>query len=121
VDADWLETFVATPTGRDRRARAVAASLGPVRGRVRGLDRYVSSDGPVTREVLLDPSSLVPFEVNEATGGRLDLRTTMTYQPDARGALTRTGMRIEQRGGLSRTTVVDLQYSNIRLPKGGLS
>lgn len=121
LDSDWLETFVATPAGRDRRARAVAASLGPVRGKVRGLDRYVSTEGRITREVLLDPSSLVPLEVNEATDGRLNLRTTMTYQPDARGALTRTGMRIEQRGGPTHTTIIDLQYSNIRLPKGGVS
>lgn len=117
---DWLEGVVQSTTARDRRARAAFASLGPVRGRVRGLDQYVAVEQGIRREVLMDPAAVVPVEMSVSRGDRTESRTFFTYEPDGRGNLLRTRFQRQRRpDDAAETSVIDVKFTNVRLPKGG--
>lgn len=118
---DWLEGVVQSATARDRRARAAFAAMGPVRGRVRGLDQYVTVEQGRRREVLMDPVAAVPLEMAVLRGDQTESRTLFTYEPDGRGNLVRTRLQSLRRPeDASETSVIDLQFSNVRVPAGGV-
>jgi hypothetical protein len=121
--ADWLRSMVSSAADREKRGRVLRTTLGQSRGRVRGLDQYIVSDGDTRREVLVDPVQAVPMEVNVGTGATLASRTLLTYQADVQGNLYRTGMRTERvftGGEKPSRAITDVRVSNIRLPKGGV-
>lgn len=117
---DWLEGVVQSAAARDRRARAALASLGPVRGHVRGLDQYVTVEGGRRREVLMDPVMTVPVEMTISEGGHTTSQLFFRYQPDGRGNVVRTALQ-SRRHAIedSMTSALDVQFSHVRVPQGG--
>lgn len=120
---DWIANIIQPAADREKRGRAIRLSLGQPRGKVRGFDQYIQTDGDRRREVLVDAVQGVPVEMSVGVGGVLESRTRLSYQSDVQGNLFRTGLRTERvdRENAERgRSVVDVQLSNIRVPKGGV-
>lgn len=106
-----------------QRKREIERHLGRSVGKQKGLDRYLAKDGKTTREVLVEPGTSVPLEVNTAEDGTLVMHRRMAYQQDAAGRLFRIGQhteRLQAHSGGQRA-VTDVEFSNYRVgPKGGV-
>lgn len=116
---DWIDNVLAPPAPEGRR-RELTRRFGANRGRARGLQRFVRTEGDETEEVLADPESALPIEVNVARGGRLVWHGRSTYERDARGAFVRRALHVEQlvseRGD---RVVTDFQLANVRVERRG--
>lgn len=120
---DWLASLMHSSADRDKRGRGLRNALGQSRGRVRGFEQYVAAEGDRRREVLVDPVHQVPVEMTVGVGGELESRIQFSYQGDVQGNLVRTGMRterIDREDKTRRRSVLDVQMTNVRLPKGGV-
>lgn len=120
---DWLASLMHSSADRDKRGRNLRNTLGQSRGRVRGFEHYSASEGNRRREVLVDPVHQVPVEMSVGVGGELESRTQFSYQGDVQGNLVRTGMRterVDREDKTRRRSVLDVQMTNVRLPKGGV-
>ncbi len=118
---DWIDAVLTPPARRNARRAALERQLGPPRGRVRGLDRFLTVAGGAALEVLVDPAAAVPVEVNTTRQGVLVARATFAEVRDAAGALVRRTSRSERpladpNGERSVTTT---ELSNIQLSTGG--
>jgi hypothetical protein len=91
-----FEGLVVDRADRDRRARHLETRFGRAVGRVRGLDRYVAPAGEALEEVLVDPETALPAEVNVARGGQLVRRSTFAYAEAAGRRLVRRQALAEQ-------------------------
>jgi hypothetical protein len=116
---DWVEQFL--PSAKDaaaRRARLMR-TMGPVRGGVRGLERFLSDGDGATTEVLSDPRWGVPIEINVVRNGALVSHTTIGYAEDPGAGLSRRRLRHElalspESGDRS---VAEIDFTNIRLDR----
>lgn len=66
---------------RDARGRRsdFVRRFGPALGRLGGRNRYLGSDGDDVTETLVEPSTMLPVEINVARGGALAHRTSIAY------------------------------------------
>jgi len=118
---DWADSILVPRSKRDARRQSFEREFGPSAERVRTLDRYVGTVGGARREVLVDPESAVPVEVNVAADGVLVSHTTFDYEPQADGSLLRRKTRTEQRLSPSSDDrlVSEIELSHVRFGRGG--
>jgi hypothetical protein len=92
--------------GADRQTAAAETrrTFGEAKDRVRGLDRYVRSEGKAVTEVLMEPTTLLRREVNRMINGRLVSRQVSEYVEVASGAHMQRFVRTEMElpGGSNR-------------------
>lgn len=86
---------VAVPRDATARRRDLTSRYGAATGTARRHERYVRSDGAGLEEVLVEPSTALPVEINTVRGGRLVSRSSMTYRSLADGRLYRAVQRDE--------------------------
>jgi hypothetical protein len=114
--------LLAAHADRATRVRDLQARLGRPVGRMRGLDRFVSRDGDETRELLVDPGSVLPVEVNVARRGALASRLEMSYLAHGTGHV-RSALRSELvvgQGAAGDRLVTEMTLGNIALGAGGV-
>ena len=120
---EWIDAFIAMPAGRASRRQTLERQYGTAAGRVRGLDQFVTTSGDTTVEVLADPESLVPVEMNIARNGALVSHTTFRYGRGVGGSQVRRALRSEQlvADGTGERAVTDVEFTHVRLErrKGG--
>ena len=111
----WLESLVIAPADVSAREQALERSHGRPVGRVGRLSRYVQVRGEFSEELLVDPESALPVEVNVVRQNVLETHTTIEYGTTARGQLVRQRLRSEQLIDASsgRRSVVDVDFSNV--------
>ncbi len=117
----WIDEVLAPLEQRDVRRARIERQLGRPTGQVRGLDRFTAWVGEETHEVLVDPQTAVPVEVNTMRAGQLVARTTLAHLRDAAGVLVRRTMRRERTraGPSSDRSVTEIELANIQLSAEG--
>lgn len=86
---------LAVPRSGDARRRSLVARYGPSVGRVRRHERFVRLEDDVVEEVLIDPDTALPVEMNTAQAGRLLAKSSMSYASLPDGRLYRAAQRDE--------------------------
>lgn len=107
---------------RDRRRLDLQQKFGRPAGRVRGLDRYLRSDGQEIRELLVAPDSCLPQELNVVTAGVLTSRLQMQYARAGGSGYVRQLLRSERPVGPSapgELVVTDITFADIEVAPGG--
>jgi hypothetical protein len=105
--------------GADRRA-ALEEIFGKPVERVRGLDRYLSRRHDDVDEVLVDPGTVLPAELNTVRRGALVSRVQMAYEARANGTLLRRSLRAERTlTDDPRRIVTTIDISNVMIAGGG--
>jgi hypothetical protein len=94
--AQWLDGLIATPATQAQRKRALHDTYGDSVGRVRGLDRFLAYRDGVLHEVLADPASALPVEINTVQDGVLASHLVFDYVRRSNDTWVRRGMRAEQ-------------------------
>jgi hypothetical protein len=114
---EWSETILATPSKAAARRAALERRFGRPAGRVRALDRFVSTHDQETTEVLADPQSALPLEINVVRSQALVSHSTMGYVRGEGGALIRRSLRIERAipDTAGERTTTDVEINNVRL------
>jgi hypothetical protein len=114
---EWTETILATPSKAAARRTALEHRFGRPAGMVRALDRFVSTHDQETTEVLADPQSALPLEINVVRSQALVSHTTMGYVRGEGGALIRRSLRIERAipDTAGERTTTDVEINNVRL------
>lgn len=79
MPAQDAEPIVAPAADRPTRQAALDRRFGRAVGRIRGLDRYVAKDGTRVHELLVNPESALPAELNIADGKALVERHRFEY------------------------------------------
>ncbi len=116
----WLEGIIASSSAKATRRQGLERQLGSPTSRVRGADRFVVTRGETTQEVLADPESAVPVEMNVVRSGRLVTHSTFGYVPGAGGSLVRHTIHTEQlASNKGDRLVTDIEYTNIRTERRG--
>jgi hypothetical protein len=111
----WLEGLIASDAGRFTRSRDLSEKYGQPVGREDGLDRYLVHREGVVEEVLADPRSALPREINTVRDGILESHIVFDYDRRGDGTWMRRRMRAEQivpgeAGHRARTTV---EFANL--------
>lgn len=94
--AQWLDGLIATPATEAQRKRALHDTYGHPVGRVRGLDRFLAHRDGVLHEVLADPASALPVEINTVENGVLASHLVFDYARRPNDTWVRRGIRAEQ-------------------------
>ena len=117
--AEAFDGLVLPRGGAPSRRAALQRSLGPVQGRVKGLDRFVGRQGGRTRETLVDPVTQLPREVNDVEAGRLVAHRTFQYDALAGEVLVRRGWRTEVTvaDGSDDRLITDVAFTNLRFER----
>jgi len=118
---DWADSILVPASKRDARRQALQQEFGASVEQVRNLDRYVGVAGQARRELLVDPKSVVPVEVNVAVDGVLVSHSTFEYEPQADGSLLRRRTRTEQRlsAASEDRLLSEIELTNVRFERGG--
>jgi hypothetical protein len=118
---DWADSILVPAGKRDARRQALQQEFGASVEQVRKLDRYVGVASNARRELLVDPKSVVPMEVNVAVDGVLVSHATFEYEPQADGSLLRRRTRTEQRlsAASDDRLVSEIELANVRFERGG--
>lgn len=117
--AQSTEPLVAPAAERPGRRSALERRFGRSRGKVRGLDRYLSNDGTKVHEVLVDPESALPAEVNVADGKTLVEHHRFEYARVGRGWVrTRVASETAMPGTPSQRLVAVSTMGDVKT-KGG--
>jgi hypothetical protein len=116
----WIGHMLPGIAGRAERRAALAQRMGAPQGMIRGLERFVSTTGDTTTEILADPTWSVPVEINVARAGTLVSHSVLTYAQDPGAGLFRRRLQGEllvapESGDRAQ---VDFELSNIRLGTG---
>ncbi len=114
---DWLEGLVAGADGRAARSRGLQQKYGKAVGRVRGLDRFLSTRDDTLEEVLEVSISAFTIEIYTLRDGVLEHHMVFEYDRRPDGAWVRRRMRTEQlvpgaSGHRSRMTV---EFTNLSM------
>jgi len=111
--------LVASNRGQQRRAEIERVFGAPVE-RVRGLDRYVRTRRDDVHEVLVDPITVLPAELNTVRAGTLVSRVQMAYEPKSNGTLVRRWFRAERAlPDSERRVVTTIDVTNVQVVPGG--
>jgi hypothetical protein len=118
----WIDQLMPSAAGREARRAALVRDFGASQGAIRGLDRFVTNAGGATTEVLADPAWAVPVEINVARNGLLVSQTVVGYEQDPGAGLVRRRIHSEQllSAESGDRAVADVEFSSIRLDRGGL-
>jgi hypothetical protein len=116
---EWIDRLIAMPSRQADRRQALENQLGKSLERVRGLDRFVIIKGDETREILADPKSALPIEINLVRNGVLVMQTTFTYEQALGKSQIRRASHTEQLAslGTGERTVTDVELTNVRLER----
>jgi len=95
--ADVWPDDVAAPGIVEVRRQALEARFGPPVERRNDVNRFATTHGSESTEVLVDAALMLPVEITTTRDGALVSRTTMTHERDAAGKLVRRRIRLEQR------------------------
>lgn len=111
----WLQSLVFKSTDLATRREALERSHGRPAGRVGRFTRYVQPRGEFSEELLVDPASALPVEVNLLKQRVLEAHTTIQYGTTPQGQLVRRRLLTEQRldGGAGRRSVLAVDFSNV--------
>jgi hypothetical protein len=115
----WADTLVIDPAAAAARRAALERANGTSKGRVNGLDRFLTYKGDVAIETLVYPAAVVPVQVNVVRNGTLVMQTVISYSAGTGGTLVRQRLystRLTDGAGARAT--VDMQYSNVRTVAG---
>jgi hypothetical protein len=114
---EWSEAILAMPSKAAARRAALERRFGTAAGRVGALDRFVSTRDQETTEVLADPQSALPLEINVVRSQALVSHTTVGYVRGEGGALIRRSLRIERAipDTAGERTVTDVEINDVRL------
>jgi hypothetical protein len=74
-------SFLASASQRDERRADLVRRFGAPVGRLRGLDRFVTTDAGGRHEVLATVDTILPVEVSTAAPAGGSMLTTITYEP----------------------------------------
>ena len=111
--------LVASARGHERRAEFERRFGVPVE-RVGGLDRYVKTRRGDVDEVLVDPVTVLPAELNTVRAGVLVSRVQMTYEPNGNGTFVRRRFRAERAlPETARRVVTTIDITNVKILAGG--
>jgi hypothetical protein len=118
---EWVEAVLASPEQRVQRRAALERRLGRATGQVRGFDRFTSHSGDVEQEILVDPNTALPVEMNTTRQGTLVARTTWAHVRDTAGQLVSRTSRTERtvQGDSGDRSVTTTTLANIQLVAGG--
>lgn len=117
---EWIESLIASSNKVDGRRGALKRRYGTHTGKVRGLQRFVKAEGDETEELLADPDSALPMEVNVVRGGRLVWHGRLAYSRDQRGAYVRRAMHVEQVvSDEGERMATDFELANVRVERRG--
>lgn len=113
----WANGLVASSSRRAARRFELERRFGPSRARLGGLDRYVSTSGNVSTEVLVDPNAAVPVEINTLRGRTLVGRTTFAHEVQPGGVVVRRRQRSEWAlpGDAGERVVTSIETSDVRV------
>jgi hypothetical protein len=113
----WLEGLIATDADRFVRFRDLSEKYGKPVGRERGLDRFLVHRDGVVEEVLADPRSALPHEINTVRDGILESHIVLEYDRRADGAWSRRSLRAEQLvpGDPMRRSQTIVQFANVSM------
>src|SRR5262245_25044946 len=116
---DWIDSIAASPEKRGKRHASLEQRFGKSHGRVRGFDRYTSSDGDLGYELLVDPDADVPVEMNVSRSGNLVSHNVFGHVATAGGVLVRRSLRAEQMlpEGKGARSVTEVEMSDVVLTK----
>jgi hypothetical protein len=115
---EWIENLIASPARRHTRRETLTRRFGREVGMVSGLTRFLRTEQGETEELLADPVSGLPAEVNLVRGGRLVFHSRLAYSREAEGAWIRRATHVEQEvSDTGERIVTDLELSNVRLER----
>lgn len=119
ADADDRRVVFADRDRRTREAR-LRTRLGRPAGRQGTRDRYVAGDGDLVTETLVEPSSMLPVEINVVRGGTLEHRTWHAYgrMPGGRWYLATTRSESALADGSGRRLVSTRTHTNVAGTEG---
>lgn len=111
----WLDGLIATDKDRFARARDLSEKYGMPVGREGGLDRFLIHRDGIVEEVLVDPRSALPREINTVREGALESHIVFDYGRRADGAWIRRSMRAEQivAGDTTHRTRTTVEFTNL--------
>lgn len=111
----WLEGLVATDEDRFVRARDLSEKYGRPQGRAAGLDRFLWHRDGVVEEVLADPRSALPREINTVRDGVLESHIVFDYDRRTDGTWLRRSIRTEQivPGAPNQRTRTTVEFTNL--------
>jgi len=111
--------LTADPAARGRRRADLERRYGSPKGRVKGLDRFVSMAGSRTIEALVDRDVALPVELNVTENGALVAHTTFSYVQGPANRLVRRTIHTERLMPNSdgARTVADMEFANVRLER----
>ena len=113
---DWIESVIASPNKQSDRRAALERQHGKPVGRIGGFDRFLTTRGEDTVEVLADSQTALPVEINTVRGGALVAHTTVSYTAGAGGSLVRRSVHTEHAlpSPDGERAVTDIEFANVR-------
>jgi hypothetical protein len=110
----WLKGLIATDQERWMRSRDLTEKYGSPVGREQGLDRFLIRRDGMVEEVLADPRSALPREINRIRDGILESHIVLEYDRRADGAWIRRRMRAEHLvpGDMPHRTRTIVEFNN---------
>jgi hypothetical protein len=118
----WADRLVARREERVRRRQLLELAHGAPVGRVAGLDRYLSATEEGLDEVLADPDTALPVEINTVHGGRLVARARFGYEQLDERFLVRRRVSAERvlPDAAGARVVTEIDVTNVHVDAGGL-
>ena len=107
--------MVLSDRGAQGRHDDLIRRFGPSLDRLGGRDRYLASEGDDLTETLVEPSTMLPVEINVARGGALAHRTSIAYgrMPGGRWYVATTRSEVALPGDSGRRFVSNRSYLNV--------
>jgi hypothetical protein len=99
----------------DARKKRLESQFGKATNHAGGRDHYVIANGGRVREVLIDPASSLPVEINDAEGSTVKAHTTLEYGRHG-DSWMRERVRTERTvaGSPRERIVTDMRVENVR-------
>ena len=117
---DWLDGLLNSADKRDERRRRLLQQYGKP-SKYKALDRYLQVDGQRVRELLVEPATALPVEINVMSAGVLQSHTTLQYSSAPDGSRVKRGLHVEavRQGAPDERDVTDVAFENIRFEQRG--
>jgi hypothetical protein len=118
---DWADALVIQRGQHGSRAHSFEQLHGKPIDRTKGLDRYITSSQDSDSEILVDPESALPVEINIVRDGTLVSHVTHEYVPYGPQHLLRKRVRVERRvpGSRVERTLVVFELDNVCFERHG--
>lgn len=122
VSAGWVSRLIVARANHAERADALRVALGSPVNQVGGLDRHIVMQANGMSEVLVDPQTALPVEINVVRGGALVVRTRIAYDALGDDLLVRRRALAERAlpGGRGGRLITDVELSNVVVTPGGV-